>query len=138
MSAATVHHNLPLPEIDEVNRPFWDGARASRFLLMRCDDCGRFRFPPNPACKKCLSMKGTWTPASGRGAIWSWAVLHKAYFPEAEVPYRVAIVELAEGPLIATNIVDAREDQLRIGAPVEVTFKKLGGDITLPVFRLAT
>lgn len=129
-------HDNPPPQIDASNRPFWEGARNETLTLLCCASCGRFRYPAVPVCKACLSMEGEWKPVSGRARIWSWVVYHRAYFAESKPPYRVAIVELAEGPLMATNIVDAEDADLAVGAPVEVVFKHMK-DYTLPVFRLA-
>ncbi len=135
--AKTVHHNLPPPQITDENRPFWDAARHNKLMVLRCEECGRYRFPPVPCCKRCLSTKAKWVEVSGRGSVWSWVVIHRPYFPGADVPYQVAIVELEEGPLLGTNIVNARNDEIRVGAPVKVTFKQIENDITLPVFELA-
>jgi uncharacterized OB-fold protein len=132
-----IHHNLPPPQVTNENRPFWDGARQKKLMMFRCDSCGRYRYPPVPCCKRCLSTKGTWTEVSGRGTVWSWVVIHRPYFPGAEVPYQVAIVELEEGPLVGTNIVNARDDEIHVGAPVKVAFKQIENDIALPVFELA-
>lgn len=137
MTATNQHHNLPLPEISPANSAFWDGADKGRLLLLRCRECGRFRFPPTPACKACLAMESAWEPVSGKGQIWSWAVYHRAYFPGAQVPYTVAIVQLAEGPLMATNIIGSEESALRIGAKVEATFIREQG-VAIPVFKMAT
>ena len=43
--------------------------------------------------------RGTLTEVSGRGTVWSWVVIHRPYFPGAEVPYRVAIVERHREPV---------------------------------------
>lgn len=137
MTATSQHHNLPLPEISPANRAFWDGAGDGRLLLLRCKECGRFRFPPTPSCKGCLGMTSAWEPVSGKGVIWSWVVYRRAYFPGAQVPYTVAIVQVAEGPLLATNIVGSEESALRIGAKVEAVFISEQG-VAIPVFKLVT
>ena len=36
-----------------------------------------------------------------------------------KVPYAIAIVELEEGPHVATNVVDCDPETLRIGQPLE-------------------
>ena len=58
---------------------------------------------------------------------------HKA-FAEAG-PYVIAIVELAEGPHVTTNIVDCDPDDVTIGMPVEVTFADTVHGIPLPLFH---
>ncbi len=135
MTAMDEHQN-PLPEITDTNRPFWDGARAGKLTLLCCKGCGRFRYPPVPICKRCLSMEAEWKPVSGRAKIWSWVTYHRAYFAESKPPYRVAIVELEEGPLMASEIVDAADSDLSVGARIEATFKHMKA-FTLPVFRLS-
>ena len=49
------------------------------------------------------------------------------------------MVELDEQPglQLMTNIVDCAEDDLRIDMPVEVTFREVGPELTLPFFRPA-
>jgi uncharacterized OB-fold protein len=88
-------------------------------------------------CKKCGSLQSEWLPVSGQGTIWSWVVYHKAYFQGSQVPYTVGIVELAEGPLIATNLVDVGDQELKIGAPVEAVFHKVDDQLAVPLFRLS-
>jgi hypothetical protein len=56
------------------------------------------------------------------------------------VPFIAAIVELAEGPKIATNIVGVEPDpkNLRCDMEVEVVFEDLTDAVTLPKFRPVT
>jgi acetyl-CoA acetyltransferase len=49
----------------------------------------------------------------------------------------VAIVELVEGPRLHTKLVDCRDDEIRIGMPVEVVFDRINDEVTLPKFRPA-
>jgi uncharacterized OB-fold protein len=41
--------------------------------------------------------------------MWSWIVMHRAYFPDAQaqLPYVIAFVELAEGPMVMARITGA-------------------------------
>ena len=54
-------------------------------------------------------------------------------------PYVIAIVELAEGPRLMTNLVGVEADpaKIRIGMPVEVVFDDVTSEVTLPKFRPA-
>ena len=62
---------------------------------------------------------------------------HTAYHPafESRLPYNVALVELAEGPRLLTNIVDPSE-ALVADAPVELKIE-WEGDAALARFRLS-
>jgi uncharacterized OB-fold protein len=137
MSRPTVRFDLPTP--DNETRPFWDAAREGKLLIKQCNSCDRFHFYPRPFCPRCWNDDVEWTEASGRGTLYTWSVVHVndlPPFPE-RVPYVAAIVELEEGPRIMTNVVDCEFDALRIGMPVEVTFRPAGDEFTLPLFRPA-
>ena len=130
-------YRKPLPRITPDNRPFWEGARRHELRLQRCEGCGRFRYPPGPVCPGCLSERAEWSRMSGRGAVSSWVVFHKAYFPAFadEIPYAVVQVELEEGPRLTANLVDVPPAEIRIGLPVEVVFDDVTPEISLPRFR---
>jgi uncharacterized OB-fold protein len=53
---------------------------------------------------------------------------------ELDAPYAFALVELAEGPLIATRVVGVNEEDLAIGMPVRVFYHDVDTDLTLPYF----
>jgi uncharacterized OB-fold protein len=45
-----------------------------------------------------------------------------------------AIVDLAEGPRMMTNVVECPVDELQVGMPLKVTFQPISDDYTIPVF----
>jgi uncharacterized OB-fold protein len=47
----------------------------------------------------------------------------------------LAIVELAEGPRLMTNVVECPPDAVGIGMEVEVVFDDVTPEVTLPKFR---
>jgi uncharacterized OB-fold protein len=55
----------------------------------------------------------------------------------SRVPYVAAIVELAEGPRMMTNIIGIEPTSVRVGMAVTVDFAPAGEDGTslVPVFR---
>lgn len=127
--------NRALPERTEENARLWDSCVEHAMELQRCNECGRFWYYPSPICPHCSSLEFTWTPVSGRGVLHSFTWVHRpAPGFEDLVPYVYALVELEEGPLMATNIVDADEDTVRIGLPVGIRYFDVTDDITLPLF----
>ena len=130
-------YNKPLPRLDTLNKPFWAAAKEGRLLLQHCPACGDVRFPPGPVCPKCLEGDQDWIEASGKGTLESWIDMHRAYWDgfKDELPYRVCLVRLEEGPVVVSNLVDKTEN-LRMGAPVQVVFEAVTGDVTLPKFSL--
>lgn len=127
----------PLPAINDLNRPHWEGARNHEFLIQRCRDCGHLWFPPMPNCNNCLSTEIEWTRAGGRGTVFSFIVYHQGWLPgfKDETPYNVAIIELDEGVRLINNIIGIPYEQIEVGMPVEVTFQDINADVTIPRFK---
>jgi uncharacterized protein len=130
-------YRKPLPRINKLNAPFWEGARRHELRLQRCRQCGRHWFPPAHRCPECLNTDYEWAQASGRGKVWSWIVMWQRYFAafQEAIPYNVAYVELDEGPRLITNIIDCDPEDLRCDLPVEVVFEDVTEEISLPKFR---
>jgi uncharacterized protein len=132
---------MSVPEIIEtaVTKPYWQALSEGRLEFQHCRACGHDWLPARHQCPACLSADSEWRPASGKGRLISWVVYHIAYAPHLaeRVPYNVAIVELAEGPRLMTNIINHPDGQgLRIEAPVELVIESDFGH-ALPRFRLA-
>ncbi len=130
----------PLPIVGDIeSKPFWDGCARGELLLQRCLNCGALRHPPSPICAKCLSPRNEWLPASGDATAYSFVVVHRAFHAAFEegVPYVVAIVTLAEGPHMLSNVVDVPPERVKIGMPLRVWFDRVSDEVTLPKFRPA-
>lgn len=125
----------PTPE----TRHFWDGARIGELRLQRCDTCSHVYFPPRPFCPSCASRKVSVFRASGKGKLYSYVINHRPAAPGFTPPYAIAVVELAEGPRMMSNILDCPQtpEALVLDMPLEVTFEKIDDDLTLPQFRPA-
>lgn len=127
---------FPKPLIDTDSRPYWEGLERQELRIQQCDDCHRHIFYPRLLCPHCFSDHVSWTQASGRGQIYSFRVVHKAFGPFAEqAPFVVAIVELEEGVRMMTRIVGERET-IQIGASVQVLYEKVEEDLVLPYFEV--
>ena len=71
-----------------------------------------------------------------RGTIASYTVVRRGVSADFEAPYVIALIDLAEGPRMMSQIVDADPDALAVGLSVKVDFAAWSEEITLPVFRL--
>jgi len=127
------------PTVTAVNRPFWEGCNRGELLLQRCASCSRLRYPAAIACPTCLSPDATWEQVSGSGKVFSFAVFHRVYHPsrQGKVPYNVSLVELDEGPMMLTNVVEVDNAKLDVGQPVQVTFERIDDELAIPVFKPA-
>ncbi len=128
----------PIPAITPDMREFFDGARAGRLMVQKCDNCGQLRFPAHDLCSKCNSTTSRWVPVSGRGEVFSFNIMHQLYHPgfASEVPYAVVMVELEEGCKFVSNLLGIKPHEIKCGMPVEVTFEKLNDEVSMPKFRL--
>jgi uncharacterized OB-fold protein len=130
----------PLPHPTPLSRPFWDGTKVRELRLQRCRACGAYRFPPVVLCRECLAEDHEWVATSGSGTVYSFVIQHRPATPAfiGDLPYVVAIVELDEGPLMLTNLVDCAHADIEVGMRVEVTFVDASDDITLYPFKPAS
>lgn len=134
-----------LPEIDAFTRPYWDAAARGHLLIRRCADCGQAHHYPREFCPRCWSENVIWERASGRATLYTWSVVHRNDLPPfgARVPYTAAVVELAEGPRMMTEVVGCAGPDLRVGMELCVDFRAPDGDASpegapaIPVFRPA-
>jgi uncharacterized OB-fold protein len=126
-----------LPIVDVATKPYWDGAVRGELLLPRCQCCGAYRQPASETCPRCLSTESVWTAASGRGTIYSFAIVRQALDEAwaADVPYCVAIVALEEGPHLLTNVTGIEVEAVTVGLAVQVFFDRVSEEIALPKFR---
>ena len=127
-----------LPQPTPETQHFWDGTREGELRLQRCDGCGKAYFPPRPFCSSCGSRKVSVFKASGKGTLWSYVIHHRPV-PGFTPPYAIAVVQLAEGPRMMSNIVDCPQtpEALQLDMPLEVAFEKQTDAVTLPFFRPA-
>jgi len=132
-----VRFDLPAPEPEA--QPFWDAARERRLLVKRCADCGEAHFYPRPFCPRCWSENVKWEDASGRATLYTWSTVHVNDLPpfHERVPYVAAIVELSEGPRMMTNVVDCDAEELAVGMSLEVRYRDLDDEFSIPVFAPA-
>lgn len=129
---------LPRPTPETL--PYWQALKAGRLELPWCSDCGKAHFYPRTVCPHCGSDRLEWRPASGRGFIHTFVISHKA--PKGwtgPVPYVIAVVQLAEGPRLTTNLETSEPptpENVKIGQPVTLAPRAVTEQVTLPWFKL--
>ncbi len=129
-----------LPRLTDRNRPFWTGGEKGELRFLRCRRCATYVHPPAPVCPLDRGKDLAWEAVSGRATVAAVTINHKQWMPGPEVPYAVAIVEIAEQPSVrlTTNIVGCPPEEVRIGMPVRVVFEHHpdpAGDVWIPLFE---
>ena len=106
-------------------------TRQQRYSLKAelCAHCGNTIFPPRDVCPYCAEQKQSWTNLSGQGEIYSFTTMYSAPTGfEEYAPYTMALVKLAEGPMITAQLTDVEAEEVSIGMPVEMVTRKLTQD----------
>lgn len=131
----------PQPRVNEVTRPYWDGANSGKLMIQRCarPECGASVFYPRVCCPFCKGAELNWIEASGRGRIISHTTVRRTHHDgfNSEAPYVFAAVALDEGPCIYAQLLGAPLEGSLVGRNVEVQFAEHGPGRRMPVFQLA-
>ena len=91
-----------------------------------CPHCHARLFPPRDVCPECGGPAMAPFRFSGRGAVYSYSALYASppgY--EEQAPYTVALVKLAEGPLVTAQLADVDNDDVYVGMPVEMVTRRM-------------
>lgn len=107
--------------------------KAQRYSLIGevCPHCDTKIFPPRDICPSCGDEAKEPFTFSGKGEIYSSTVIYEAPSGyERNVPYQVALVKLAEGPMVTAQLTDLPDptESVEIGTPVEMVTRKMKDD----------
>ena len=146
---------------DPEHEGYFEHAGNGSLAMQLCEGCGLLRATFSCACPFCQSDRWGWRAVSGRGTIYSWFVVAQAVHPAFRdwTPYPVVLVELEEqrgiqwqdgrdGETVSLRVianlvspedsgVPEKEENIAIGAEVEVCFVPLSEDAALPQFRIS-
>ena len=130
----TVRFDLPTPEGDTI--AFWEAAKDERLLIRHCTDCGAYSYYPAALLPEVLERERRVVRGQRRGdPVHLVGDLRQRQPPfKDRVPYVAAIVDLAEGPRMMTNVVDCPFEELAVGMALWVTFQSISDEFTIPVF----
>lgn len=133
------YSNRPVAPPSDDALGFWEATKDRRFVLPWCASCGTPFWHPRAACPSCLSPDIEWRDASGRGTVYAVSVMHQAALPQLadRVPYAVALIDLAEGPRMMSNVIGCPADDVRVGMAVELTWEALPDGRHFPQFQPA-
>ncbi len=127
---------LPLPQPFEEALPFWESLKRNELRVQKCQECAELSHPPKAMCASCHSFKMGWELMSGRGTVFSYIVTRQPIHPAlvSHTPFATVQVQLEEGPIVVSNVLDVAPDEIRIGLSVRATFEPANDDVTLLYF----
>jgi uncharacterized OB-fold protein len=115
---------------------YWQYISSGKLCLQFCQACEKYVFYPRARCPYCLQSGLEWKEVSGRGQVYSHTIVHVSALPDFrdETPYIYALIELAGGVKMPSNLIECPIESVRVGLPVELAFIDRMGKI-LPVFK---
>ena len=116
------------------NAWWWEAVDQGVVLIQRCKNCATLRHPPRPMCGECQSMEWDSIESTLEGEVFSFTQLHYPKFPGYPNPLICAVISLAEGTRIVSNIVGCEPDDVHIGMKVTGKVEQVDDKTMLPQF----
>ncbi|HEX7166786.1 MAG TPA: OB-fold domain-containing protein [Acidimicrobiales bacterium] len=126
------------PPVGDVSVPFWEATKERRYVVQWCAACDEPIYYPREVCPRCLSADTLdWRTSRGTGTVYAVSVQHRPANPlmADRVPYAVALVDLADGVRVMSNVVNCDPESVRVGDAVRVAWEPLSDGRNLPVFE---
>ncbi|MCH7705646.1 MAG: Zn-ribbon domain-containing OB-fold protein [Chloroflexi bacterium] len=137
----TTNYANPLPNSanPEQTRPFWEATKRHELVMPRCKTCAATFFYPRERCPDCLSNDLEWVSVSGRGRVYSFTVVYQpgGQAFRDDTPYVYAMIQLDEGPMMVSNLVECPVEDAKIDMQVVAVFEDVTPDVTLVKFKPA-
>lgn len=96
-----------------------------RLYGVKCKTCGTLQYPPQDVCTKCYSRNQFEKIrfSDKRGELFTYSSDHISWSPE--LPLITGIVNFKGGGRIQCLMAEAKEEKLKIGMPLDMSFRKL-------------
>ena len=115
----------PAPSSPSVSAMWREGNKNLRLYAGRCNACGYVQYPPQRVCVNCQA-RDDFVPVrlSDRpGEIFTYSMDYIA--GAVDTPLVVSVVDFQGGGRIICMMTDRELDEVRVGMPVEMSFRKL-------------
>jgi uncharacterized protein len=100
-----------------------------RMEAAKCTKCGKIFYPPRLICSQCKNRQFEKVVLPDTGKIETFTVIRVATTQfQDQSPYAVGIIELENGVRITSQIVDCEFNDLEIGKPVRLEFRRIQAD----------
>ena len=118
---------IPVADADGLSRPYWEGLKAGKILIQRCNGCRTWQWGPEWICHRCHGADMGWEEVTGEGRIYSWERAWHPVHPALKGigPYVVVLVELAQagGIRMIGNLLGDPRQPVAIGSEVVAEFE---------------
>ena len=116
------------------NKWWWDACDNGKVLIQRCKSCQTLRHPPRPMCGECQSMEWDSIQSTLDGEVLSHTELHHPKIPGYQYPLVCAVIKLAEGTNLVSNVIGCDPSEVHIGMKVKGVLEQVDEKTMLPQF----
>ena len=95
---------------------YQSALNEGRFLIQRCNDCGKHVFYPRVVCPHCGGASLAWVEPKGTGVVYSTTTVRRK--PEAGGDYDVSLIDLDEGVRMMSRVEGLPPTGVKIGMRV--------------------
>ncbi len=96
-----------------------------RLEAARCTKCGKVHYPPRLICSKCHGREFERFNMKLTGKVLTHTVIRTPSDEfSGEAPFAVGIIEMDDGARLTMQIVDVAFEELKIGMPVKLQFRR--------------
>jgi uncharacterized OB-fold protein len=113
---------------------WWDACDEGKVLIQRCKSCQTLRHPPRPMCGECQSMEWDSIESTLDGEVMSYTALRHPKIPGYPKDPICAVIKLAEGTNLVSNIVGCEYADISIGMKVKGKVEQVDEKTILPQF----
>jgi uncharacterized OB-fold protein len=120
--AASRRPQAPSPSVSALWR---EGDRNIRFYGATCNQCGFVQYPPQRVCVNCRAHDDS-TPlrlSDRPGRVFTYSMDYLAGTTDS--PLVIAVIDFEGGGRALCMVTDRELDEIQIGMPVEMSFRKL-------------
>ncbi len=99
--------------------------QAYRLEAARCKKCEKAFFPPRLVCNKCNGREFDSFNMKGTGKVLTHTIIRTPSDTySGEAPFAVGVIQMDEGVRITSQIADVSIDEVKIGLPVRLEFRR--------------
>jgi uncharacterized OB-fold protein len=108
------------------SRAWRDYPQRYRLEAARCKGCGKTFYPPRLVCDKCGAREFDTFQLKPEGRLATYTVIRTPSHEFAnEAPFAIGIIEMEGGVRLMAQVADVDFEDLRIGLPVKLEFRRL-------------
>jgi uncharacterized OB-fold protein len=108
------------------SRGWRDYPQRYRREAARCNKCGKLFFPPRLICDECGHRELSVVALGETGKVLTYTIIRTPSDAFKELaPFALGIIEMDEGVRVMAQIADVEFEDLKVGMPVRMEFRRV-------------